>query len=909
MKGKAIYWSLFLGLLLVPLLSLGQQTKTERGEISGKIIDDKTGEPLFGVVAVIAEYNIWYLSTDDGAFVLKDVPAGKVTIGFQRIGLKETQVSVELQPGQKKNIGDIKVSELSLQVEEVVITAKENPNRMSTSSVIEKQAIDHIQASSLGDIMQLLPGQAAVNPDLNSANQASLRTSTGNSDDEKISAMGTAVIMDGAPISNNANLQASNTAKIGAEGYFSTVTGGGVDLRQISADNIESVEIVRGIPSVKHGDLTSGAIIVNTKAGVTPFEAKIKVNPNSQQAYVGKGFKLKGNAGSFNADFDYAHSQQDLRTVNPSYTRMNLQLTHSVVFFDSKLMMTNKVSGYRTYDMDRDKDGASLEKRFSEDIGFRFNNTSKLQLHKPFSDCINLSVALDYRKQESYSRSLVSGAITALPFMMVDSTYVTQFLPSEYYTGTYIDGKPLNLFASLDNRVHLKHWGINHRVMFGVDWKTDVNFGKGRYFDSKYYASTTMRPRSFSSIPAVNQFSAYLEDRIFIPINKKMLKIQAGLRFDNVQPETPFKGEFGETLLPRINASYDLFKWMTLRGGYGITSKAPALVYLYPDAAYIDATSYSMYSNQYPDESLAVLTTKVINPYTGDMRPSEMVKIEFGADFEYKKNTFNFNVFKENLTNGYGFKDVMAAVPYPVYEVYSYLPGGGQPPVLDYINVDTAVKRDVYKIPVNSKKSERLGLEFTLNTVKLPVVGTQVNITGAWTYAEINDESNTIYLSSQYFKNNTDKLVGVYPTNGYKSEQFVTTVRFIQHIPQFRFIASLAVQMEWVDKSKTIVKGNYPVGYYDTDGNYTPLTEVESHSDAYSFLVREFDETYYYNINRPALWCINLKLTKEINDDISFSFYSNNMFMNHPAYRNKKEGTVEKRNPDLYFGAELNFKF
>lgn len=908
MNSKLYRLCFIVSLLLLPFLSFGQQAKQERCIVTGKVVDDKTGEPQFGVVASIFEYNIWYLSLDDGSFELKNVPAGKVTITFQRIGLKETKVVLDLKPGEKKDI-TVQIPILSLEVEEVVVTAKENPNRMSTSSVIERQAIEHIQASSLGDIMQLLPGQAAVNPDLNSASQASLRSGTGNADDAKISAMGTAVIMDGAPMSNNANLQASNTAKIGAESYFSSVSGGGVDLRQIPADNIESVEIVRGIPSVKHGDLTSGAIIVNTKAGVTPYIAKVKVNPNTQQAYVGKGIKLKGNAGSLNADFDYAHSQQDLRMANPSFTRLNTQITYSNVFFDNALMVTNKLSGFRSFDKDKDKDGALLEEQYSQELGFRFNNTTKLQLHKLLSDCINFSLALDYRNQESYTRSLVSGKIAPLPNQLKDTTYEAQFLPSEYYTGSYVDGNPINLFISIDNRIHVKHGGVHHRIMVGADWKTDVNHGKGRYFDSEYLPSATQRPRSFSDIPALNQLSAYVEDRITLNIAKRALKVQAGLRFDNIQPETPLKGKFGQSLLPRVNASYDAFKWMTLRGGYGKTAKAPALIYLYPDAAYFDPQSFVSYSNTYPNESLAIITTKVFTPNTSHMRQSEMLKIELGADFEYKKNSLNVNFYKEELTGGYGFRDVLAAVRYPVYEVFSYLPGGGLKPTLDYLNVDTAVFRDLYKTPVNSKTTVRKGFEFTLNTAKVPVLGTQINITGAWTVTDVNDKEGTVFLASQYQQGNTNKYIGLYPSNGSHSEQFVTTIRFIQHIPQFRFIASVAIQTEWIGKSKTDVNGVYPIGYYNGDGAYVSLTPEQSQSDEFSFLKRTFDDSYYYSIDKPALWNISLKLTKEISNDISFSFYSNNMFMHHPAYRNKKSGTVDKRNPELYFGAELNFKF
>ncbi|MDZ7763810.1 MAG: TonB-dependent receptor plug domain-containing protein [Melioribacteraceae bacterium] len=71
------------------------------------------------------------------------------------------------------------------------------------------------------------------------------------------SSLGTQVIIDGVPVSNTANLQA---------GIGYSTAGSGVDLRLIPAENIESVEIIRGVPSVKYGDLVDGAVIVKSKA-------------------------------------------------------------------------------------------------------------------------------------------------------------------------------------------------------------------------------------------------------------------------------------------------------------------------------------------------------------------------------------------------------------------------------------------------------------------------------------------------------------------------------------------------------------------------------------------------------------------------------------------------------------------
>lgn len=56
---------------------------------------------------------------------------------------------------------------------------------------------------------------------------------------------------------------------------------GGTDVRSISTENIESIQIVRGIPSVEYGDLTSGAVIINTKLVVSRYVSKQKPIPIS----------------------------------------------------------------------------------------------------------------------------------------------------------------------------------------------------------------------------------------------------------------------------------------------------------------------------------------------------------------------------------------------------------------------------------------------------------------------------------------------------------------------------------------------------------------------------------------------------------------------------------------------------
>ena len=154
--------------------------------------------------------------------------------------------------------------------------------------MINQQAIEHLQATDLGDLFQLLPGHVAANPDLNKKSQASLRQNPNNNDAVKMNAFGTSIVLDGAPVSNNANLQVSNTSEIGAEGYFSTVSGGGTDLREIPTDHIEEVVIIRGIPSVQYGDLTSGVVLVKNPCRRNAINRKTSVSSQYDPILPGK---------------------------------------------------------------------------------------------------------------------------------------------------------------------------------------------------------------------------------------------------------------------------------------------------------------------------------------------------------------------------------------------------------------------------------------------------------------------------------------------------------------------------------------------------------------------------------------------------------------------------------------------
>ncbi|GGF09966.1 TonB-dependent Receptor Plug Domain [Chishuiella changwenlii] len=199
---------------------------------------------------------------------------------------------------KKKYEVETKINELN----EIVLTAKESKGLTSTS-IIDQKAMQHLQPSSFTDLLELLPGRSSIDPIFNRTNSIKLRE-TGIADSQEnytISSLGTSFIVDNIPKNVNANLQytagsslsINSGNNIGASDARRSSVAKGVDMRAISTDQIERVEIVRGIPSVEYGDLTSGLVKIIRKRGQSNLEGRFKADAYSKMFYLGKGIELK----------------------------------------------------------------------------------------------------------------------------------------------------------------------------------------------------------------------------------------------------------------------------------------------------------------------------------------------------------------------------------------------------------------------------------------------------------------------------------------------------------------------------------------------------------------------------------------------------------------------------------------
>ena len=887
----------FIAISVVALIALtpayaqkGQKKKCGTVVLQGVVVNKTTKEPVEAAVVNIVQYGLWNVTCKDGRFCFKNVPSDKVDLVVQVLGYKTLQIPIEIKEDRTYDL-TLALEESNFAIKEVTVVAKESKSGSSTSSSIEKSVLEHIQPTNLGDVMQLLPGQVANNPDLQNNAQLSLRQAVSTENN----AFGSSIVMNGAPMSNNANMQTSNK--------------GGVDLRQISTDNIESIEIIRGIPSAEYGDLTSGAVIINTKAGKTPLELLARFNPNTFQSSISKGFDLKKDRGFLNFDGGYTQSYADERTVSGSYERINGQLTYSKNNLLKGILNLNVTADYYlSNDMSKPDPDAikAMTEESSKDQGGHVAISSRFNFDKEWARTVKFDISLSYAHQEDYLHQfMIPSPYGLVNVARKDTLIKNSFTPGTYWAEKTVDGKPINFYTKLSNSFYKKIAGGTHRILMGAEYKIDGNIGDGYIFNEMLpptLSANMARPRPFKDIPLLNQFSSYIQDELYYNFKKMTYKAQVGARYDMVQPTTKYQKQM---ISPRLNVSACFNKTLTARFGYGINYKAPSLRYLYPDYAYVDLLSANYYDPN-TGGKYAFTTTRVFNVENPDLKPSRNRKVEIGLDYKIKKMTFGITLYDEKMTNGFTMSDYYVPISYKKSNVI--IVDGS--PKFDYANAENEIYMASLDKPSNDAKEFNKGVEFDFNFGRVDAIRTSFILSGG--YMKTTNTKNGIdYFMYTYKVHSRPTTVGIYPEGSDEKNfsRFTTALRLVHNIPELRFVISFTAQTIWSEKNwyTTDKIRKYPIGYMGSDGSINMLTPEEAKLPQYDYLVLIVNDNKYKTTSYDPLWLYNIRITKEMKNGINFSFYANN-FLFHQPIQKSSIGNYTMRNPALYFGTELSIK-
>jgi hypothetical protein len=911
-----------------------QQEKTDV-ILSGRIRSAETKEILpFANVRLEGKTNCFTISDENGEFKLRNISPDDYVmtcsyLGYekfvQRLTITENRhLSLELRSNNR--------------LREVVVTATESKG-IASASRIDREAMSHLQPTSFTDLLELLPGNISRDPNMGAANTIQLRetgnlTATGdrsNNPNYAISSLGTLFLIDGAPLNTDANLQYNPEAGSGTADYNRSTVNRGVDMRALSTDNIESVEIVRGIPSAEYGNLSSGLVNIKTIRKAGKLTARFKADGYSKLFAAGKGFALPEKDLLINFDAGFLNAKIDPRNNLENYKRVNasLRLTWNAKRENYIFQWTPNID-YTTSidDVKDDPDinyGGINQYRSTYNLLKATNNLRWLFPNIDFFRSLEINSSLSAQFDRLKQTKLVAPSRYGLsPTSDEAGEHDAHLLFAEYIADYLCDGKPLNAFLKLKGDFSFHPLNIPNDIKAGAEWNYSKNFGKGQVYDLAHPISSTgwhHRPRAYRDIPALQNLSFFVEDRISAKAGGNTFELQAGLRSINQLGMNNKYAIQGKTFFdPRINLRWtfpsipagEQSLSIALSGGAGKTTKMPTINYLYPNPVYTDITQLGYYDATNPAlHSRFHVLTYIHDAANYQLLPARNSKQEIRLEINCGSNRLSVAGFVEEMTSGFRFSSSYRAYEYKDYDESAIKSSELKaPPALENIPFEYRKRLSGYSFAENGSRLKKEGVEFQFNSQRIKSLRTAVTISGAWfrsTYSNSKPMFETVSMVVGE-KVIADNYVGLYDwDDGRVNQQFNTNFMFDTQVPEWGFVFSAAVQCMWYIRTQSIFKKGVPVAYLDVnDEQLHPYTGASQNDPFLQHLVKNFQNDLFLQNETPLAAYVNLKATRKIDRFLELALFVNRLFDYTPDYT--ANGYTRRRNVDCYFGMELNFK-
>lgn len=821
------------GIYILIFLFCGIAAFGQTYSISGKVLNNQKHEGIGYATVFIEGSSIGTITDEKGIFVLDNLSEGNYSLKVQCLGFADKKETVKVDG--KDIVGlTISLSEMSLALNEVTVTAKRKTTDATTTYSIDRTALDHLQGISISDIVGLLPGeQTNKSQNLTSSQVITLR---GASQEMGNPAFGTVIEMDGVRLSGNSSLTA------------------GTDTRNINNSNVERIDVISGVPSVEYGDFTNGVVKVVTRKGKTPLTADISIRPHTQSYALGKGLKLGHSGGVVNLSFERARSVADIASPHTSYIRNAFGVRYSNTFTtrrDKQISMGFGLNG-NVGGLNSESDPDAFKETYLKvrDNAFRTNLSFSYRANSPWLSDLQWGATFSYANNRSEQRlNKSSSAMEPSIHAMQNGYFVASrydenplspiiLLPTGYwYITNFDDDVPLNYTAYLKARWSHRFNGISSNLLIGSEWKGEKNEGRGEYYDDMRYAPT-WREYRYDDVPMMNNISAYAEEELTIPFKSSHLQVKAGIRSDHTVLAGSEYGIVG-SISPRFNARYTFaesdtrfLQGITLRAGWGKAVKLPSFEILYPREMYVDRLAFAPGSMNDGTAYYAYHTEVVKPTYNKQLSWQYNVMREVGADLRFKgvnvSLSFFYNTMYRPYTQmkdfqpfDYSFTDQRAleGCPIPlanrVFQIDQHtgiVTVADKHGVLPSQRLEHKTIHDFKTSPyyVNGSSSSRMGLEWVFDFDKIKAINTSVRVDGKYYYYKgIDERLNPAHPTLRSTDGQPNKYIGYYVGgprvyNGFKTNRLNLNLTTVTHIPKIRMIFSLRVEGTFINSRQNL---------------------------------------------------------------------------------------------------------
>ncbi len=528
------------------------------GKLSGVIKDAETGEPLVGANVIIEGTSFGAATNIKGEYVILNIPPGRYNVKISYIGYETILIqNVVIIVDQTTQLS-VELKSQSVQVEEVVVTAKTPLIQKDLTSSISVISRDEIEALPVASFTELLSLQAGV---VGSGSNLHIRGGRSNE---------VAYMIDGMLV-------------------VDPLLGGLAT--QVNNDAIQEMSLLSGTFNAEYGNAMSGVVNIVTRDGSDKLSGKIEMRTSE--------FGIE-------------------RYASLHESRINGSLSGPLLTNDLKFFISaeqDKRGNYLPFGYNNDrtfftkltttvipKFKVSLSNRGSVGKRQNYNHAYKYipeQYLRRRTDSWQTTFAATHTVQNNLFYDLKFSYFNQGYYSGIDkdtsqylSTSQRQYLPIGNGFEFFAKADPLELIDSrtitLDGKFDAV-WQINtfNEVKFGISYKKH----RLKYF--YVYDPKRNFPYKNDYVTEPFEFAGYIQDKIELPY----LVINIGLRYDlmnanitfredPLKPGSIIKAKPRYQLSPRIGIAHPISERTKLHFSYGHFFQNPDFQYLFENNQY-----------------------------------------------------------------------------------------------------------------------------------------------------------------------------------------------------------------------------------------------------------------------------------------------------------------------------------
>ncbi|MCH8495699.1 MAG: TonB-dependent receptor [Balneolales bacterium] len=866
--------------------------------------------------ATVRTRNDRFTITDaDGYFELR-IPRNQMReqmwLEVRFVGKQTYRADFLIPDGATSYRHDVKLLKQDLYLTEVTVSARQSEENVSNSTyVIDRIAIEQAQAYTLGDLLQIIPGQTITNPMLQGAQSINFRSNLP-SQYSNNNAFGIGIFVNDASMNNNANMQGYNPVTNNAFRSFgstrvSTNTyqtgdspGGGFDLRELPVGDIERVEVVQGIASARYGDILEGGIFIETVAGRSPWNINVRRAAGNTNLGVNKGIQLHPRH-ALNVSFDYFNSNADPRDRVKSYNRVTSSLLWTSYLGEQRQIRNTVSVSFRTNldDFQIDPDFGTEQRVYYQNQTFSISNRLTIQSQSLMFNNMTLSVSANTGRSTSLLDQFVNPGVLPVTDVITEGVHPGTYHPSSYRTERQILGEPLSLSSRVQfNRaIDLGEW--THNVSYGVNASFDGNYGDGRVFDPLRPirfggATTNERPISYREMsPESWQSGAFLENSISGEINGRRLTTSLGLRGD-------LQNGYAN-VSPRLNTRFNITEAFSITGGYGIQIKAPGLLHLYPGPDYEDYILLNSYNGNV-SESVFLSYTRVSTNTSEDLKPMKSRRMEAGFQLVLPAIRLGTTFYRNVTDDGITVLREPSFLDLPVYEIVDRPPG--QAPVIEDTGETSRVIYAQGRV-ANMLYSRNWGVELTASTPRIESIQTSFSLNVSYTNSYYFNRGGNFNFGGRTPQPEEEIWYGIYPPNKSQSGRINALLTSMHHISDLGLLVTLRSEMFIYNYTEVLSNSNRAIAYVNNQLNIVPIDENEINDPRFDVLDRNPVDGSFTRDPSFVYFNFHANVSKNISSAVRLSFFANNFLNIRPEVINSEGNLVRRLNQEPYFGMEL----